>query len=503
MPVSKNNEQYFQTNHLKSNLKQRSIRGGLVRLTSQITIFAINLVSLSVLARLLTPDDFGLIEMVAAFTFFIIMIKEMGLSWATVQQENLTHPQISTLFWVNMSTSLGFVLFAVALSPLLARFYNEPKLVWLTVVLSGTFITSGLAIQHQALLIRQMRFSALTTVEITSKALAVAVAIILARRGAGYWTLAVMQLVDGGARAVGVWIACGWRPGPPKRRVGLRAMIVLGGNLTGSRILDYLTRNLDNVLIGWRWGARETGLYTRAYKILLLPINQINVPLSSVALPALTRLKNDPDRFNNYYLNVLWVIAFITMPLVALMFVLSKEIIDLVLGPQWGGVVLIFRFLCLSALFEPILSVLNWLYMSTGRTDRMFKWGMVTTIIMVISFFIGLPYGARGVALAYSLTTLILVVPSMAYATSHTRMDIKDIIVTIRPALLATLVAGTAGLAFKHLLNLEISIWIETIISGLMMMTVYLIITLGFYGKRDFLIDFFKEVFHQGQSAST
>ena len=83
------------------------------------------------------------------------------------------------------------------------------------------------------------------------------------------------------------------------------------------------------------------------------------------------------------------------------------------------------------------------------------------------------------------------------------RMDIKDIIVTIRPALLATLVAGTAGLAFKHLLNLEISIWIETIISGLMMMTVYLIITLGFYGKRDFLIDFFKEVFHQGQSAST
>jgi PST family polysaccharide transporter len=343
----------------------------------------------------------------------------------------------------------------------------------------------------------------LTTVEITSKALAVAVAIILARRGAGYWTLAVMQLVDGGARAAGVWIACGWRPGPPKRRVGLRAMIVLGGNLTGSRILDYLTRNLDNVLIGWRWGARETGLYTRAYKILLLPINQINVPLSSVALPALTRLKNDPDRFNNYYLNVLWVIAFITMPLVALMFVLSKEIIDLVLGPQWGGVVLIFRFLCLSALFEPILSVLNWLYMSTGRTDRMFKWGMVTTIIMVISFFIGLPYGARGVALAYSLTTLILVVPSIAYATSHTRMDIKDIIVTIRPALLATLVAGTAGLAFKHLLNLEISIWIETIISGLMMMAVYLIITLGFYGKRDFLIDFFKEVFHQGQSAST
>ncbi len=473
-----------------------------MRLTSQVTVFVINLVSLSILARLLTPDDFGLIEMVVAFTFFIIMIKEMGLSWAAIQQENLTHPQISTLFWVNMSTSLGFVLFAVALSPLLAAFYNEPKLVWLTVVLSGTFITSGLANLHQALLIRQMRFSALTAVEITSKALAVAVAIILARRGAGYWTLAVMQLVDGGARAAGVWIACGWRPGPPKRKIGLRSMIVLGGNLTGSRILTYLTRNLDNVLIGWRWGPHETGLYTRAYKILLLPINQINVPLSSVALPALTGLKNDPERFNNYYLNVLWIIAFITMPLVALMFVLSKEIIDLILGPQWGGVVLIFRFLCLSALFEPILSVLNWLYMSTGRTDRMVKWGMINTCIIIISFIIGLSFGARGVALAYSLTTLILIVPAMSFAVSHTTLELKNILAAIKPAFLAVLAAVIFGLAFKNLLDLGISVWIETIICGLIMMAVYLIITLGFYGKKDILLDFFKEAFHQGQPVS-
>ena len=473
-----------------------------MRLTSQITVFAINLVSLSVLARLLTPDDFGLIEMVAAFTFFIIMIKEMGLSWATVQQENLTHPQISTLFWVNMSTSLGFVLFAVALSPLLAGFYNEPKLVWLTVLLSGTFLTSGLTNLHQALLIRQMRFSALTAVEIISKALAVAVAILLARRGAGYWTLAIMQLVDSGARAAGVWIACGWRPGPPKRKIGLRSMIVLGGNLTGSRILDYLTRNLDNILIGWRWGPHETGLYTRAYKILLLPIHQINVPLSSVALPALTGLKNDPERYNNYYLNVLWVIAFITMPLVALMFVLSKEIIGLILGPQWGDMVLIFRFLCLSALFEPILSVLNWLYMSSGRTDRMVKWGMIYTCVIIVSFIIGLPYGARGVALAYSLTTLIMIVPAMAFAVSNTTLELKHILAAIKPAFLAVLAAGIFGLAFKHLLALDISVWIETIICGLIIIAVYLVITLGLYGKRDFLIDFFKEVFNQKQSAS-
>ena len=478
------------------------MRGGVVRLTSQVTIFIINLVSLSILARLLTPDDFGLIEMVTAFTFFIIMIKEMGLSWATVQQEDLTHPQISALFWVNLSTSIGFMLFAILFSPALAWFYHEPKLVWLTIVLSGTFLTSGLAIQHQALLIRQMRFTALTVVEVTAKILAVIVAILLARQGAGYWTLAVMQLVDSGARVAGVWIACGWRPGRPKRRIGLRAMIVLGGNLTGSRILTYLTRNLDNVLIGWRWGAFETGLYTRAYKLLLLPINQINVPLSSVALPALTRLKNDPERFNNYYLNVLWVIAFITMPLVALMFVLAREIIDIILGPQWGSVVLIFRVLCLSALFEPILSVLKWLYMSTGRTDRMLKWGMIYTSIIMVSFIIGLPYGARGVALAYSLTTLLLMVPAMAFAVSHTTLKLNDILTAIRPAFLAALAAGAFGLAFTHLLDPDISLWIESGICCLIMAAVYLIITLGLYGKREFLMDFFREIFRQGQPIS-
>ena len=270
-----------------------------------------------VLARILTPRDFGLIAMVAAVTRFILVFKDLGLSMATVQKAEINHGQISTLFWINIAISSALMLLTMALAPGVAWFYKEPRLAWVTLALASAFIFGGLTVQHQALLRRQMRFVTLATIDISSMAAGVATGVICGLAGLGYWSLVLMQLVTPITMAAGVWIASGWRPGPPVRRSGVREMLAFGGYLTGFSVVNYFARNLDKILLGRFWGSQSVGIYTKAYFLLLLPLSQVTAPITAVVVPALSRLQNEPKRYRNYYLKAIKLIAYITAPLEA------------------------------------------------------------------------------------------------------------------------------------------------------------------------------------------
>src|SRR6266545_2521612 len=162
------NEQHFATDHLLTNLKGRVISSGFVTMAAQGAKFALNLAYTMVLARLLIPEDFGLIAMVMTVTGFLRVFKDAGLSTATVQREGITHAQVSNLFWINLAVSALASLIMAGTAPLIAWFYREPRLVTVTMVLSITFLLSGSAVQHQALLNRQMRFKAIALIEIAS-----------------------------------------------------------------------------------------------------------------------------------------------------------------------------------------------------------------------------------------------------------------------------------------------------------------------------------------------
>jgi len=195
--------------------------------------FFLRMGSTVVLARLLTPQDFGLIAMVTVITGFVMMFKDMGLSMATVQRDEVNHAQISTLFWINVGLSLCVMLLTAALAPVIAWFYGEPRLVWVTLALASAFIFGGFTVQHQALLRRQMRFGTLAVIGIISMVVGIITAIIAALSGAGYWSLVLMQLATAITIAIGVWVGCDWRPGLFVRRSGIRKMLAFGGNLTG------------------------------------------------------------------------------------------------------------------------------------------------------------------------------------------------------------------------------------------------------------------------------
>ncbi len=404
--------------------------------------FVLNLASTMILARLLTPQDFGLVAMVTAVTGFIMTFKDLGLSMATVQRAEIGHAQVSTLFWINVALSAALMLITLALAPAIAWFYKEPRLLPITAALSTAFLLGGLTVQHQALLRRQMRLAAVATIDVVSMATGILTALACAWAGWGYWALVCMQVATAAANAAGVWLACDWRPGRPERRSGVRSMLAFGGYMTVFSFVNYFSRNADNALIGRYCGAGPLGLYSRAYSLLLLPIGQIVAPMTSVAVPALSRLQQDPERYRNYYLRGVKIVAYLSFPLVATLTVLSTEVVLLVLGKRWLGAAPIFRILALTAMFQPVVSTVGWIYVSLGHTRRYAIWGVISASLIVTSFLIGLRWGALGVATGYAICMTLLIHPYFAFAMACSPLAPRDVYRSIyRPFLLSAFVA--------------------------------------------------------------
>ncbi|MHB2025446.1 MAG: lipopolysaccharide biosynthesis protein [Elusimicrobiota bacterium] len=424
-------------------MKTRAVRGGIVTFAGQGIKFVLQMSSTMVLARLLTPRDFGLVAMVATVTGFVLIFKDLGLSAATVQKAEITQEQISTLFWINAGLSAILALLTVVLAPIIVWLYKEPKLFWITIALAGGFIFNGLSVQHQALMSRQMRFSALTSIDIVSAFGGIAVGIVCARAGFGYWSLVWMQLTTPLITLIGIWLVSGWRPGLPVRRSGVRTMLAFGGNLTGFSIVNYFSRNFDNILLGRYWGADTLGLYSKAYSLLLFPMGQITAPISAVAVPTLSRLQNDPERFRRYYLKAVKFIAYASMPLVVAMGVLSHEIILLVLGRQWLGAGPIFTVLAAAAILQPAASTVGWVYVSLGQTQRMLAWSYIATPFAIVSFALGLHWGGIGVAIGYSIYNFLLAYPELVFAFKNSPITAGDVLqITRNPFAISLLMGG-------------------------------------------------------------
>jgi O-antigen/teichoic acid export membrane protein len=451
MPTASEPNLYLNTDDLKVDLGLRTARGGAITIASQALKFFLSMSGTVILARLLTPRDYGLVGMVAVVTGFIAIFKDLGLSSATIQREDLNEGQISTLFWVNISFSVLTMFLTAAISPLVARFYAEPRLGLITIAYSVGFLLGGLTVQHEALLRRRMRFGLLAAAEIASLLVGLFTGVYLAWRGMTYWALVFSQLSQGLAYAIAVWFVCRWRPGLPVRNSGVRSLLAFGRNLTGFSIINYFARNLDNLLIGRFWGGVQLGLYARAYQLLMLPIDQISAPITSVAIPALSRLTDSPERYRNAYLRLIEKIAIMTMPLMVLMIATSDWVVLLLLGPKWSGVSRLFALLAIAGFIQPVTSTTGWLYVTQGRTRQMFQWGLIGSTIIIASIVIGLPWGAVGVAASYSITFVLLVTPLLVwFVTREGPVRALDFYRTIGPPACASISALAALMAFRR-----------------------------------------------------
>lgn len=467
-------QHYFQSDHLKRDLKGRSLRGGVVTLGGQAVKFGLGLISTAVMARLLRPQDFGLLAMVTAITAFVHLFKELGLSNATVQRSQVTHAQVSLLFWVNVALSLAVTIVVLALAPVIAWFYHEPRLFWITICLAPNFIFSGLIVQHLALLRRQMEFRALAIRDMVAMATGITVGISLAWLGFGYWALVAVVVTTNLVGCLLIWTICGWRPSAFRRGVGARAMFAFGGNLTAFNVLNYLTLNFDNILIGRVLGSRALGFYTKSYGLLMLPIAQINMPMASVMLPGLSRLQNDPPEYAKLFVTAVRTIALVTVPMVVFSFFLSQDIVLVLLGRKWLPVAPVFRLMAPAALFGAISFAPGWLCESLGRSRRQLHYALVSTPIFVGGFLLGVKWGIAGVAVSYSITFSFCFWGYAWYSSKDSPVRFVDLGIGFASAFVPSLLAGVIVWTLRQSLVADVRPIVALIVLGLTFVSIYI-----------------------------
>lgn len=390
-----------------ADMKVRAVRGGALFMGAQFIKMALQLVSVVILMRILSPQDYGLYTMVVLAIGFVAMFKDLGLSLATIQRPEINHAQVSTLFWVNVGISAVLMIIVAAMSPVIALYNSEPRLILIALVLSVEFLLGGLSIQHHALLRRQMRFSALVIVEVASLTLGIVAGVVSALYGAGYWALVFMRLTDTLIKTIGYWTLCPWRPGLPVRGSGVWSMIGFGGNITGFSLINYFTKELDSFLLGALAGAHSLGIYAQAGKFAFKPTFLVNMPLREVAVPAMSRLIDDPERYRKAYLKLVEKILLITMPGTAFLLATADWLFFVLFQEKWMEAAHIFVLLAIAGLLLPIGNTTGWLFMTQDRTKDMLIWGFIDGAIKVVSIAIGIFWGVIGVATAVAVRTYL------------------------------------------------------------------------------------------------
>jgi O-antigen/teichoic acid export membrane protein len=329
---------------------------------------------------------------------------------------------------------------------LVVAFYHERRLFGVTTVLATAFLFNAAGVQHAALLERQMRFTTLSIIDISSLVVSTAIGIGMATHGFGYWALVATTTVTPLVYTVCVWLTTGWVPGRPHKQVGVRSMVRFGGTLTLNGLVMYIASNFEKVLLGRFWGVDALGLYGRAYQLINIPTDNLNSAAGGVAFAALSRLQGEPSRLKSYFLKGYSLVLSLTVPIAFTCALFADDMILVFLGPKWRGAAVVFRLLAPTTLAFAILNPLGWLLNALGLVGRGLKIALVLGPVMITGYVMGLPYGPKGVAFAYSAVMMACVIPLIAWATHGTVISLRDILLVVSRPLLSGIVA--AGLAF-------------------------------------------------------
>ncbi len=410
-------------------------------MVSQAISIAIQLTSTVILARLLSPDDYGVIAMVMAITAFAGVFRDLGLSSAAVQKKDLTRAQQSNLFWLNVAMGAVLTTIVAAASPLVAWFYGRPELTLVTVALSFTFLIGSLGTQHGARLVREMQFGRMAVATIAGSIAGLITSVTLALQSFAYWALVWGLLSGAVTTTVLLFILSPFRPALFSRNAGIREMVGFGANVTAFDLVNYFHRNLDNVLIGKFWGADALGLYSRAYQLLMFPITAVRGPINAVAFPAMSKLQGQPEDYRNYYRKVTHLLAWVSMPTTAFLFVASAPLIQLLLGNKWAGVSPLFSILAIVGFIQPTASLRGLVLMSLGNGKKYLRWGIINAIFISLGFTIGVRWGPQGVAWSYVVTTYLILPFSLIYVFYGTPVRPSDYWKSIRSPAIASVVA--------------------------------------------------------------
>jgi PST family polysaccharide transporter len=443
------NRQVLNTDHLDADLGRRTAHGGIVAMIAQPIRMVIQFVATAVMARLLAPEDFGLVAMAVAVTSFVAIFSELGLTSATIQRAQIDQDTVSGLFFISLGIGFFLMPMVCLLAPVAAWFFKDERVSGLIIVLSVSFPLGALGSQHTALLLRSMRWVTLQWTGLAGHVAGASAGILVAwKTDLGYWSLVVTALVANIVTLTLIWTTCPWRPSLVTDWGGSRSALHFGAYLAGFSLVNFFHRQLDNIIVGWRFGAVELGYYSRGYQLMLLPLNLFNGPLGSAIEPSLSRLQNEPERWRQAFLDALGLLMFLGAGVAAVLIAVSGPLIAILYGPGWERAAAIFQWLAVSMFAGIPMNSVGWIYLSLGRSRRMFIWSLIFVPVVGVGFVLAIPYGPVGIAAAYALIMNISLLPCFAFATTGTPVSFSDTLKAILPMVGAGAIAALAGVSF-------------------------------------------------------
>jgi PST family polysaccharide transporter len=425
-------------------LKRRSTRGAALTFASQGLKFGISFGSQLVLAHLLSPAEFGLVAMAAPVMGFVGIFTDLGLSQATIQRPSISQAELSSLFWVNVILSLVLTTLLILLSPVAGWVYGEPRVGPIVAALASLLLLGGLTSQSFALMNRRLQFKALALMEIAAAIVGAGSGIGSALVGAGYWSLVIQQAGNSATMLALIWIVSKFRPSRPRFEKSVVSMLRFGGHLTAFNIVSYFSSYFDNFLVGVLMGPVSLGFFDRAFKLVLQPLGQITTPISRVAVPMLSRLANAEESYRKAYLRMLQLVLLVTAPGLVCASVMAHQVVRALLGPAWDGTAPILSWLSIAGIFAAYSGSTYWLFVSQSRAKAQMKCGFISSGAIIVTMFIGLPWGPVGIAASYALFAPIVHGIFVWEAGRTGPVSRRDILVASSPIVLAV----TASAAF-------------------------------------------------------
>jgi len=436
------------------------------------TLFAV--ASGIVLARLLTPTDFGVYAMAFTLIGFVSWFRDFGLPLALTQSEELTDSAARAIFFTGIKLTAGVIGFVALMAPVAAAFYGEPRVRSVVLTMGIGVLALGFAIVPEGVLIRRMRFGALATIDTVAGLAGTGIAITAAVLGAGYWALVFQYLAMTLIRSAGICLVSDWRylrsRADSDDAAAARAMLRYGRDLTGARIVRYFGMNTDRILIGRFHESAALGLYDNSLRWSRYPFLQVFLPLQNVIVSTLSRVRGDAPRYRNAFRRGTLPIYSVIVPILAYVIVDAPSLVLALLGDQWLAAVPLFRLLAMASAGQALRRATSWLYLSEGRTGRQLRWNGIAALVQVLAVVVGLQWGVVGVAIGFALASWVLVLPDILYCTRGSILDARDfspivwrplvaalfaagLLLVVWPELLAHVPAATTeGEALRHLL---------------------------------------------------
>lgn len=474
-------DKYFAEHKPFEGLGRASARSGVTLVVARAINAVVQVATMVLLARLLSPQDYGLVGVVTAMVTVAPLLVDLGTSEASLQKAHASRGEVSALFWLNIAVGGACTIIFAAISGLIASVFKEPAMAGIALASSLTFILTAMTVQHYALMRRAMDFRAIAINDTIANMLGSVIAIAMAFGSWGYWALVAKPLVTLTFTAIGAWISCPWLPGRPEFTAGVKSLVRFGLGVTGFTVSDSIVRSADRIALGYFYGPGPVGYYQNAFLLYSNVLSILTDSLHNLAVTSLSKLRGNLDDLKRSWTAALSTVSFVSAGAFAGLAVTGQDFVLLLFGEKWAETGPLLCLFAIRGIAHTTERTLGWLHVTAGRPDRWAKWGLVSAGWQIFALAAGLPFGPMGVAVSYAIVTYGLCVPALAYSGRPLGIGARDVLAAAGPQTLAALCATAIGLIVQHVFLGEFTIWARFFLSAFICMATYLIVAVGIF----------------------